>query len=234
MLTIATRSVQPDAHGYDCHTGYIVSPARWACLRLLHGQSSQMRMAMIATQATLWPSPMGMLTIATRSLQPDAHGYDCHTGYIVGLARWACLQLPHRLHCRSSQMGTPTTATQATILVQLDRLVDLARQARLQLPHGLVNPSKQACLRLPHGLVSPAKRARLQLPHGLVNPAKRACLRLPHGLVNPAKRACLRLPHRLVNPAKRTCLRLPHGLVGPARQICLLTHCWTSNDHCSF
>ena len=147
---------------------------------------------------------MGMFTIATRLVHPDGHAYSCHTGYIVGLARWACLQLPHRLHCRSSQMGTPTTATQATILVQLDLLVDSAR------------------------------RARLQLPHGLVNPAKQACLRLPHGLVNPAKRACLRLPHELVNPAKRACLRSPHGLVGPARQICLLTHCWTSNDHCSF
>ena len=145
MLTIVTWSVQPD--------GYMPRlPHRLHCR----------------------PNQMGMLTIATRLVQPDGHAYSCHTGYIVGLARWPCLQLAHRLHCRSSQMGTPTTATQATILVQLDRLVDSARRARLQLPHGLVNP------------------------------------------------------------AKRACLQLPHGLVGPARQICLLSHCWTSNDHCSF
>ena len=248
MLTIATWSVQPDEHGYDCHTGFIVGPARWACLRLLHGQSSQMCMAMIATQATLLAQPDGhaynchtvgparwvYATIVTRLVQPDGHAYSCHTSYIVGLARWACLQLPHRLHCRSSQMGTPTTATQDTILVQLDRLVDSARRARLQLPHGLVNPAKQACLRLPHGLVGPAKRASYNCRTGwLIQPNGHAydCC---NGLVGPAKRACLRLPHGLVNPAKRACLRLPHGLVSPARRICLLTHCWTSNDHCSF
>ena len=56
-------------------------------------------------------------TQATLSAQPDGHAYDCHT---VGPARWACLQLPHRLHCRSSQMGMLTIATQATLSVQPD------------------------------------------------------------------------------------------------------------------
>ena len=72
IATQATLLAQPDGHAYNCH---MVGPARWACLRLLHGQSSQMRMAMIATQATL-------------SAQPDGHAYNCYT---VSPARCAWL-----------------------------------------------------------------------------------------------------------------------------------------------
>ena len=95
-------------HGRPSETGMIVTQAIW---------SNQMGMSMIAKRLYCQPSQMGMLTIATQSVQPDAHAYDCHTGCIVGPTRWAYLRLPHG---RSSQMGIPKIATQATLSAQPD------------------------------------------------------------------------------------------------------------------
>ena len=100
MYTIVTQAVWFSQMGMSMTAKQAILSAQAdgrACLRLTHGRPSQMRMPMTATQATL-------------SAQPDGHAYDCH---MVGPARWAYLRLPHRLHCRPSQMSMLTIATRS-------------------------------------------------------------------------------------------------------------------------